>query len=43
MGDQGNNLSDGEKKRIALARTIYLDRDIYFFDDPFTGMDIEKK
>ena len=32
MGDQGNNLTDGEKKRIALARAIYLDRDIYFFD-----------
>jgi len=34
IGEKGVNLSGGQKARIALARAIYADRDIYLMDDP---------
>jgi ATP-binding cassette, subfamily C (CFTR/MRP), member 4 len=39
LGDRGATLSRGEKARIALARTVYGDSDIYLFDDPISALD----
>ena len=34
-----SNLSGGQKARIALARCLYKDADLYLFDDPFSSID----
>eukprot|EP01018_Ginkgo_biloba_P024389 Gb_38867 [translate_table: standard] len=39
IGERGINLSGGQKQRIQIARAIYQDADIYFFDDPFSAVD----
>ncbi|KAL1513296.1 hypothetical protein ABEB36_002720 [Hypothenemus hampei] len=39
VGDQGMNLSKGQQARIALARTVYRNSDIYMFDDCFSCLD----
>ena len=39
VGSTGNNISGGQRKRIALARAIYKDADIYLFDDPIPSVD----
>jgi ATP-binding cassette subfamily C (CFTR/MRP) protein 4 len=33
------SLSGGQKARIALARCLYKDADLYLFDDPFSSID----
>lgn len=35
----GLNLSGGQKQRISLARVVYSQADIYFFDDPLSALD----
>lgn len=37
------NLSTGQIQRIKLARALYQDADIYFFDEPFNGIDEKNK
>ena len=37
------NVSGGQKARIALARCLYKDADIYLFDDPFSSIDNKVK
>ena len=37
------NLSGGQKARIALARCLYKDADLYLFDDPFSSIDNKVK
>ncbi|GFX49240.1 multidrug resistance-associated protein 7 [Trichonephila clavipes] len=39
VGDKGVTLSGGQKARIALARAVYQDFDIYLFDDPLSAVD----
>ena len=39
IGEKGVNLSGGQKARIALARALYSDKDIYFLDDPISALD----
>ena len=39
VGSTGNNISGGQRARIALARALYRDADIYIFDDPIPSVD----
>lgn len=39
MGERGTSLSGGQKARIALARAVYADSDIYLLDDPLSAVD----
>ena len=39
IGSTGNNISGGQRARIALARALYRDADIYLFDDPIPSVD----
>ena len=39
IGEKGVNLSGGQKARIAIARALYSDKDIYLFDDPISSLD----
>ncbi|CAF2669291.1 unnamed protein product [Rotaria sp. Silwood2] len=41
VGKKGVNISDGQKARIALARALYIDANIYFLDDPLAAVDQE--
>jgi ATP-binding cassette subfamily C (CFTR/MRP) protein 1/ATP-binding cassette subfamily C (CFTR/MRP) protein 3 len=39
IGEKGINLSGGQKARVALARAVYADPDIYMLDDPLSAVD----
>ncbi|KAJ3153031.1 Multidrug resistance-associated protein 1 [Geranomyces michiganensis] len=39
IGEKGINLSGGQKSRVALARAIACDADIYILDDPTSALD----
>ncbi|ORZ34302.1 hypothetical protein BCR44DRAFT_37178 [Catenaria anguillulae PL171] len=39
IGEQGINLSGGQRARIACARAVYCDADIYIFDDCLSAVD----
>jgi ABC-type multidrug transport system fused ATPase/permease subunit len=39
IGEKGINLSGGQKARVALARAVYQDCDIYLLDDPLSSVD----
>lgn len=39
IGEKGINLSGGQKARVCIARAIYSDADLYFFDDPLSAVD----
>ena len=43
IGEKGVNLSGGQKARVNLARSVYADKDIYLFDDPFAALDKQVK
>ena len=39
IGERGINLSGGQKARVALARAVYWDADVYLLDDPLSAVD----
>ena len=39
--ERGENLSGGEKQRLALARLFLTKKAIYLFDEPFTSLDYQ--
>ncbi|KAJ2488266.1 ATP-binding cassette glutathione S-conjugate transporter ycf1 [Coemansia sp. RSA 2050] len=39
IGENGFNISGGQRARLALARTVYSKADIYFLDDPLSAVD----
>ncbi len=41
IGEQGVNLSGGQKMRVSLARSVYHDADMILLDDPFAPLDHE--
>ncbi|KAL4479825.1 hypothetical protein ABPG74_020341 [Tetrahymena malaccensis] len=40
IGENGETLSGGQRKRINLARSLYTEADIYLLDDPLSALDI---
>ena len=41
LGKMPNQLSGGEKQRVAIARGIVKDTDLFVLDDPLTGLDFK--
>ena len=39
IGEKGITLSGGQKARVAIARTVYHDADVYLLDDPLAAVD----
>ena len=40
IGENGLNISGGQKTRINIARALYSDRDIVLLDDPLSAVDV---
>ncbi|XP_040892605.1 ATP-binding cassette sub-family C member 10 isoform X2 [Toxotes jaculatrix] len=41
VGENGVTLSGGQKARLALARAVYMNKDIYLLDDPLAAVDTD--
>ncbi|KAJ8365003.1 hypothetical protein SKAU_G00138340 [Synaphobranchus kaupii] len=41
VGEHGVTLSGGQKARLAFARAIYMEKDIYLLDDPLASVDAD--
>lgn len=39
IGEQGINLSGGQKARVSLARAVYANADLLIMDDPVSALD----
>ena len=40
IGEKGINISGGQKARISLARSLYVDRNILLLDDILSAVDV---
>jgi ABC-type multidrug transport system fused ATPase/permease subunit len=40
LGERGVNLSGGQRARLALARAIFSNADLYLLDDPLSAVDV---
>ncbi len=43
VGERGVKLSAGQKQRLNLIRGILIDKDLYFFDEPTSNLDVESE
>ena len=43
IGEQGTNLSGGQKARVSIARAVYANKDIILMDDPLSALDAHVK
>ena len=43
IGERGESLSGGQRRRIAIARAIIRDTPILILDEPMTGLDVESE
>ncbi|KAJ1951696.1 ATP-binding cassette glutathione S-conjugate transporter ycf1, partial [Linderina pennispora] len=43
IGERGINISGGQKARLALARAVYTQADVYILDDPLSAVDAQIK
>ena len=41
IGENGLNLSKGQKQRVSIARAVYADADVYLIDDSLSALDQE--
>ncbi|MBN3317851.1 MRP7 protein, partial [Atractosteus spatula] len=41
VGENGVTLSGGQKARLALARAVYMEKDVYLLDDPLAAVDAD--
>ena len=41
VGPKGSQVSGGQKQRVSIARAVYVDADVYLFDDPLSALDAE--
>ncbi|KAL8175579.1 UNVERIFIED_CONTAM: Multidrug resistance-associated protein 6 [Gekko kuhli] len=41
LGDQGINISGGQKQRLGLARAVYRNAAVYLLDDPLSAVDAQ--
>ncbi|KAJ2462196.1 hypothetical protein GGI03_004628, partial [Coemansia sp. RSA 2337] len=43
IGERGINISGGQRARLALARTVYSQANVYILDDPLSAVDAHVK
>lgn len=43
VGEKGVKLSAGQRQRLNIIRGILIDKDVYFFDEPTSNLDLESE